>query len=152
MRASSIVSPRSSPAMHKGPLAAKPRLSFSMQIRVTCSPLPDGRVGAQIAGWTRPVRDDVLAKHAHGTIDMHDGIVHSCNAYFGQLAVRLGPGPILETASRLGISVTPSNSVQGVRGTLPQAGYGQGDVVATPIRMARVAAAIASGGVLRDAR
>jgi cell division protein FtsW (lipid II flippase) len=117
-----------------------------------CSRLPDGRVGAQIPGWTRPVRDDVLAKHAHGTIDMHDGIVHSCNAYFAQLAVRLGPGPILETASRLGISIAPSHSVQGVRGTLPQAGYGQGDVVATPIRMARVAAAIASGGVLREAR
>jgi len=33
---------------------------------------------------------------------------------------------------------------------LPQAGYGQGDVVASPLRMARVAAAIASGGVLRD--
>jgi cell division protein FtsW (lipid II flippase) len=118
----------------------------------TCSLLPDGRVGAQIPGWTRPVRDDVLAKHAHGTIDMHGGIVHSCNAYFAQLAVRLGPGPILETASRLGISVTPSNSAQGLRGTLAQAGYGQGDVVATPIRMARVAAAIASGGVLREAR
>jgi Cell division protein FtsI/penicillin-binding protein 2 len=35
---------------------------------------------------------------------------------------------------------------------LPQAGYGQGDVVASPLRMARVAAAIASGGVLRDTR
>ncbi|HYU80918.1 MAG TPA: FtsW/RodA/SpoVE family cell cycle protein, partial [Vicinamibacterales bacterium] len=118
----------------------------------TCSLLHDGRVGAQIPGWTRPVRDDVLAKHAHGTINMHDAIVHSCNAYFAQLAVSLGPKPILETASRLGISVAPSNSVQGLRGTLPQAGYGQGDVVATPLRMARVAAAIASGGAMHEAR
>jgi cell division protein FtsI/penicillin-binding protein 2 len=38
-----------------------------------------------------------------------------------------------------------------MRATLPQVGYGQGDVVATPLRMARVAAAIASGGDLRDA-
>jgi cell division protein FtsI/penicillin-binding protein 2 len=40
--------------------------------------------------------------------------------------------------------------VQRLRDTLPQAGYGQGDVVATPLRMARVAAAIAAGGILRD--
>jgi peptidoglycan glycosyltransferase len=36
--------------------------------------------------------------------------------------------------------------------TLAHAGYGQGDVVATPLRMARVAGAIASGGILRDTR
>jgi cell division protein FtsI/penicillin-binding protein 2 len=117
-----------------------------------CSHVGDGRVGARIPGWTRPVRDDVLATHAHGRVDMHEAVVHSCNAYFAQLAVGLGPGPLFETASQLGISVAPSNSVQALRGTLPQAGYGQGDVVTTPVRMARVAAAIASGGVLREVR
>ena len=64
--------------------------------------------------------------HPHGTIDMHDGIVHSCNAYFAQLAVRLGPQVILETAARFGISAAPSNSLEQLRRTLPQAGYGQG--------------------------
>ncbi len=117
-----------------------------------CSLLPDGRVGARVPGWTRPVRDDVLDKHPHGKIDLHDGIVHSCNAYFAQLAVRLGPAPLLETASQLGISVTPSNSAPALRGTLAHAGYGQGAVIASPLRMARVAAAIANGGVLRDVR
>src|SRR5262249_51195776 len=34
--------------------------------------------------------------------------------------------------------------------TLPQIGYGQADVVATPLRMARLASAGASSGVLRD--
>jgi peptidoglycan glycosyltransferase len=83
---------------------------------------------------------------------MHDGLVHSCNAYFAQLAVTLGPAPLIGTAARLGISLTPSKApAQRVRDTLPQIGYGQGDVVATPMRMARVAAAIASGGALRDA-
>jgi peptidoglycan glycosyltransferase len=37
-----------------------------------------------------------------------------------------------------------------VRDTLPQVGYGQADVVATPLRMARLAAAVASDGVLRE--
>ena len=83
---------------------------------------------------------------------MHDAITHSCNAYFAQLALRLGPEAILDTAAHLGISVAAPNSVQRLRATLPQAGYGQGDVVATPLRMARVAAALASGGVLREPR
>ena len=116
----------------------------------TCSLLPDGRVGARIRGWARPVRDDVLDRHAHGTIDMHEAVVHSCNAYFAQLALRVGPKALLDTAARLGIAVSPSHSIERLRDTLPQAGYGQGDVVATPVRMARVAAAIAAGGVLRD--
>lgn len=116
-----------------------------------CERLPDGRVGATIKGWNRPIRDDVLDTHPHGTIDMHSGLVHSCNAYFGQLASALGPQPLLDTAARLGISLTPSShAVRRVRETLPQVGYGQGDVVATPLRMARVAAAIASNGTLRE--
>jgi cell division protein FtsW (lipid II flippase) len=118
-----------------------------------CTRLPDGRVGASVKGWNRPVRDDVLDTRPHGTIDMREGLVHSCNAYFGQLAVALGPEPLVRTAARLGISLTPSKtSAQRVRETLPQIGYGQGDVVATPMRMARVAAAIASDGVLRETR
>jgi len=116
-----------------------------------CSRLPDGRVGASIKGWNRPIRDDVLDTHPHGTIDMHQGLVHSCNAYFAQLAVTLGAEPLVRTAARLGISLTPSKaSTERVRDTLPQIGYGQGDVVATPLRMARVAAAIASDGALRE--
>jgi len=91
--------------------------------------------------------------HPHGTIDMHEGLVHSCNAYFAQLAVKIGPEPLLDTAARLGISLTPSsNALRRVRETLPQIGYGQGDVVATPLRMARVVAAIASNGVLHETR
>ena len=119
----------------------------------TCGRLPDGRVGAKIAGWNRPVRDDVLDAHPHGTIDMHDGMVHSCNAYFAQLAVKLGPKPLIETAGALGISLTPSHdTTRRVAETLPQVGYGQADVVTTPLRMVRVAAAAASSGMMRETR
>jgi len=116
-----------------------------------CALQPDGRAGAKVSGWG-VIRDDELDTDAHGTIDMHDGIVHSCNAYFAQLAVRVGAQPMLDTAHLLGISIARDDSVARVRATLAHAGYGQGDVVATPVRMARVAAAIASGGVLRDTR
>jgi cell division protein FtsI/penicillin-binding protein 2 len=118
-----------------------------------CTRLPDGRVGATIKGWHRPIRDDIRDTHPHGTIDMHDGLVHSCNAYFAQLAAALGPAPLVGTAAQLGIALTPSKAAaQRVRDTLPQIGYGQGDVVATPLRMARMAAAIASDGMLRETR
>ena len=123
------------------------------QTTFACVRLPDGRAGAKLSGWQRPIRDDVLDVHPHGTIDMHDGMVHSCNAYFGQLAVALGPRPLVETAGKLGISLTPSrDAMRRVADTLPQVGYGQADVVTTPLRMARVAAAAASNGVLRETR
>ena len=117
----------------------------------TCSRLPDGRVGARIPGRGRPIRDDILESHPHGSIDLHAGLVRSCNAYFGQLAVKLGPGPLLAAAAQLGIQLTQASDLRArVDATLPQIGYGQGDVVATPLRMARVAASIASDGILRD--
>jgi cell division protein FtsI/penicillin-binding protein 2 len=93
-----------------------------------------------------------MDSHPHGTINMHDGIVESCNAYFAQLAVSIGPQALLETASRVGISVAPANSLARLRETLPHAGYGQGYVVTSPLRMARVAAAVASGGEFRELR
>jgi peptidoglycan glycosyltransferase len=98
------------------------------------------------------IRDDELERHAHGNIDLHDGIVHSCNAYFAQLAIRVGPQAMLDTARLLGISIARDDSTARVNLTLAHAGYGQGDVVATPLRMARVAGVIASGGALRDTR
>jgi cell division protein FtsI/penicillin-binding protein 2 len=127
------------------------------QTTFACVRLPDGRAGAKLSGWQRPIRDDVLDVHPHGTINMHDGMVHSCNAYFGQLAAMLGAKPLVETAGRLGIALTPPQRAAGdamrrVADTLPQIGYGQADVVTTPLRMARVAAAAASNGVLRDTR
>ena len=118
----------------------------------TCSRLSDGRVGAKIPGYSKPVRDDERDTAAHGTLDMHRAMVVSCNAYFAQLAVRVGPQALRDAARAAGISVARSDSLARVRETLPQIGYGQADVLASPLRMARVAAAIASDGNLRDAR
>jgi cell division protein FtsI/penicillin-binding protein 2 len=118
--------------------------------RYTCARLPDGRIGARVRGWARPVRDDILDTHPHGTIDLHDGLVHSCNAYFAQLAVSLGPDPLVALADQLKISLSPGSNAAGrVRQALPQVGYGQAEVVASPLRMATVAAAVAADGRLR---
>ena len=116
-----------------------------------CARQHDGRIGAQVPGFGI-VRDDLLDTHPHGSISMRDAIVQSCNAYFSQLAVRLGPQPLLDTAALIGVSVARDNSTTRLGMTLAHAAYGQGDVVATPLRMARVAAAIADGGLLREPR
>jgi peptidoglycan glycosyltransferase len=78
-------------------------------------------------------------------------MVHSCNAYFAQLAERLGTDALIDVAAPFGIALTPANSRARLRDTLPQAGYGQGDVLTTPLRMARVAGAFAADGVLHEA-
>ena len=115
-----------------------------------CGRLPDGRVGGRVPGVGRPIRDDLLDKTPHGTLDLHRALVVSCNAYFANLAQKLGTRALAETAAAAQISVAPAPVEANLRRSLPFAGYGQGDVVATPLRMARVAAAIASDGTLRD--
>jgi peptidoglycan glycosyltransferase len=83
---------------------------------------------------------------------MHEAMTVSCNAYFAQLAVRLGPEALIAAAQPLGVSLARGNTPANVRDALPQVGYGQGEVLASPLRMARVAATIAADGVVPDVR
>jgi cell division protein FtsI/penicillin-binding protein 2 len=80
---------------------------------------------------------------------MRQGTIVSCNAYFAQLATyRVGADALLETANLLGISTATPNTARKLHDALPQAGYGQGQVVASPFQMARVAATIAANGAM----
>ncbi|HYZ83901.1 MAG TPA: FtsW/RodA/SpoVE family cell cycle protein, partial [Bryobacteraceae bacterium] len=113
----------------------------------SCVRLPDGRVGNFVRGWSRPIRDDFADKVPHGTVNMERGTVVSCNAYYAQLGTyRIGPEALLETAGLFGINVARPNTHAKLKDALPQASYGQGQVVASPFQMARVAAAVANGG------
>lgn len=108
-----------------------------------CRRLPDGRAGMMIPGWNRPIKDDI-GDLAHGTLDMERAIAVSCNAYFAQLGVyEVGSKALAETAAQLGIS---TGQPAELRKALPFAAYGQGPVLISPFKMARVAAVIASGG------
>ncbi len=112
-----------------------------------CKRLPDGRVGNYIPGWSRPIRDDVMDHAPHGIISMRQGLIASCNAYFAQLGTyQVGPDALLETSNLLGISVASPANAKTLRNAIPQASYGQGQVVASPLQMARVAATIANKG------
>jgi cell division protein FtsW (lipid II flippase)/cell division protein FtsI/penicillin-binding protein 2 len=113
-----------------------------------CVRLPDGRVGNFVRGWSRPVRDDPMDRVPHGEVGLQHGLVVSCNAYFAQLALRLGPQPILDAASIFQIEAARPATAAQLRRTLPHAGYGQADVLVSPLKMARVAASIAGRGVV----
>jgi cell division protein FtsI/penicillin-binding protein 2 len=117
--------------------------------KYNCYPLGDGRTGTIIPGWRRPIRDDDK-DHAHGTIDMATAITVSCNAYFAQLGVdAVGSQALRDTAALFGIPVgTPDQ----LKKMLPFASYGQGEVLITPFKMARVAATIAAGGQMPEGK
>jgi cell division protein FtsW (lipid II flippase) len=115
------------------------------QQRYECIRLPDGRIGNTV--WKREIRDDVKDTQPHGSVDLQKGIVVSCNAFFAQLGANsVGADALYETASKLGISVAQPNTAKKLHEFLPQASYGQGQVVVSPFQMARVAATIANGG------
>jgi cell division protein FtsW (lipid II flippase)/cell division protein FtsI/penicillin-binding protein 2 len=114
-----------------------------------CVRLRDGRAGTMIPGWNRPVRDDV-GDAAHGTLTMARAIQVSCNAYFAQLGVyKVGAQALHDTAAMMGIS---TGEMPELKKMLPFAAYGQGPVVISPFKMARVAATIADGGEMPEGR
>jgi cell division protein FtsI/penicillin-binding protein 2 len=58
----------------------------------------------------------------------------------------VGPEALFSTASLFSISVASPNTAAKLHDAIPQASYGQGQVVASPFQMARVAATVAAGG------
>jgi cell division protein FtsI/penicillin-binding protein 2 len=115
----------------------------------SCKRLSDGRAGTVIRGWRRPIRDDI-GDRVHGKLNLTQAITVSCNAYFAQLGVyAVGAQNLRDTARSLGID---AGSLAQVKEMLPFAAYGQGSVVTTPMKMARVAATIASGGMMPEGR
>jgi cell division protein FtsI/penicillin-binding protein 2 len=116
-----------------------------------CTRMPDGRIGNFV--WKREIRDDIRDTAPHGSVDLRKGVVVSCNAFFAQLgADSVGAKMLFDTASKLGINVASPNTAAKLQQYLPQASYGQGQVVASPFQMARVAATIANGGGAPEGR
>ena len=107
----------------------------------------------------------------HGTVDLHDAIVQSCDVYFYQLGDQLGMLQLSEAArawglgERTGIDLPPEvrgvvpaerpDETVGLRGSRRSRWFrgetmitaiGQGILNVTPLQMARFAATIANGG------
>jgi cell division protein FtsW (lipid II flippase)/cell division protein FtsI/penicillin-binding protein 2 len=115
----------------------------------SCRRLEDGRAGIVIKGWRRPIRDDI-GDHPHGNLNLADAIKVSCNAYFAQLGVNdVGSKNLQDTAGLLEVQ---TGSLKDLKQTLPFAAYGQGPVLITPFKMARIAATVAAGGLMPEGR
>jgi cell division protein FtsI/penicillin-binding protein 2/cell division protein FtsW (lipid II flippase) len=120
-----------------------------MDRKYQCRRLSGGRAGNTVKGWNRPIRDDV-GDQPHGLIGMKDALTVSCNAYFAQLGTYdVGARALHNTADLLGI---PAGEIPEIAKMMPFASYGQGPVLVTPLKMARVAATIAARGNMPEGR
>ena len=118
----------------------------------------------QLGTWT--FKD--WKREGHGTVDALDAMRHSCNVFFYQAGLKIGGAAIAKYASAFGLGqatgidlgaekfgLIPSPKSRGRRGVPAfQAGeivnmsIGQGQVLVTPMQVARFMAAVANGGVL----
>ncbi|MFI5079384.1 MAG: penicillin-binding transpeptidase domain-containing protein, partial [Vicinamibacteria bacterium] len=117
-----------------------------------CKPLPDGRVGMQLPRWRRPIRDDATDHTAHGDVTLDEGLRVSCNAYFAQLGLAVGPRTLKDAADAFEITTSTAGTADDLGQQLPWASYGQAEVLASPFRMARVAATMAARGEMLPGR
>lgn len=103
----------------------------------------------------------------HGYVDLHRAMVHSCNVYFYQAGLKIGGAAIARYARAFGFGAPTGIDLGGERpGLIPRPksrrgrpatwqpgevvnmSIGQGQVLVTPIQVARFMAAVANGGVL----
>jgi len=106
-------------------------------------------------------------KTGHGTISLHNGIVHSCDVYFYTLGAKLGINKIARYASLTGLGeptgidlpheamgIVPSEKwkLRNFRqkwypGETPSVAIGQGALTVTPLQLARALGGVALGGI-----
>jgi len=104
----------------------------------------------------------------HGSVNLHRALVQSCDVYFYNLGLRLGVDRIAKWSKRFGLGaatgldldkempgLVPSTAWKQERfhrpwhqGETLSVAIGQGYNLATPLQMARVAAAVAYGGAV----
>jgi len=104
----------------------------------------------------------------HGHVDTRTALIHSCNIFFYQTGLKVGPAAIARYAEAFGLGAPSGIDLGGEKaGLVPfldgrrridgrkwQAGdtvnmsIGQGQVLVTPMQIARMMSAVANGGVL----
>ncbi len=98
-------------------------------------------------GWPKPIHDH-SGDRPHGEPDLVEAIAVSCNVYFAQLGLALGPAPFaalrdagLDAGYSQHLDAGPAGSRQ-----LASTAFGQGAMVMSVMQAARMTAAIAGGG------
>jgi penicillin-binding protein 2 len=108
-------------------------------------------------------------KGGHGSVDLHEAIVQSCDSYFYQVGQRLGVDAIAEWSRSFGLGAPSGIDLDNEKaGIIPDTGWkrrrfqqpwypgetlsvaiGQGYVTVTPMQMAGMIAAVAGGARYR---
>jgi len=108
-----------------------------------------------------------MERQGHGTLSVHNAIVHSCDVFFFSVGVKLGIDNLAKYAGMVGFGrptgvdlpgeaaglvPTPSQKARTQRepwyaGDTPPVAVGQGALTVTPIQLARAIGGIAMGGV-----
>lgn len=99
--------------------------------------------------FVKPRLSDHPSMRAHGTLGLRDALKLSCNLYFAHLAIVLQPDALYETARALGFQHIPKP--EEMAADLPDCGFGQGKVLASPVEVANLMATMARNGVWRKA-
>jgi penicillin-binding protein 2 len=111
---------------------------------------------------------------AHGTLDMHGAIAKSCDIYFYQLALSIGPDPIAKVARAFGLGAIHDIDIPGQKpglipdtaykrrtfpkdpvwhaGETPSMGIGQGYVSVNALQLCIQCARLANGKVALEPR
>jgi cell division protein FtsW (lipid II flippase) len=118
-----------------------------------------------------PVINSNHRRPSDGSSSLEEALAWSDNVAFAEVAMTLGPEAILEMAGRFGFEQqihveglgtsfssvdlgygtdSPDRFVRATLAGLAHTGYGQGQLLATPLQMALVAAAVANDGVLME--
>jgi len=104
-------------------------------------------------------------KAGHGSVDMHKGILQSCNCYFYQLSLKVGIEAIYKYATMLGLGAKPFTELPNVQsGIMPDKNWkyerykqkwtssdtlnssiGQGYIMTSPLQLCLMFARILSG-------
>ncbi len=98
-------------------------------------------------GWPNPVHDH-SGDRPHGQPGLVEAIAVSCNVYFAQLGVALGPEPFAQLRDD-GVEIGFSSKLDvGAAGTrqLASSAFGQGAMVMSVLQAARMVTAIANAG------
>jgi len=117
-----------------------------------------------MGGWT--FKD--WKQGGHGHVDLRSALIRSCNIFFYQGGLKVGPEAITRYARAFGLGTPPGADLGGEKpGLVPTVGpargrqargwqagdtvnisIGQGRLLVTPLQIARMMAAVANGGVL----
>jgi penicillin-binding protein 2 len=111
-----------------------------------------------------------MEKQGHGTLTLHNAIVHSCDVFFFSVGVKLGIDNLARYANMVGFGrptgvdlpgeatglvPSPTQKVRTQRqqwfaGDTPPVAVGQGALTVTPLQLARAIGGLTMGGVWRN--